>query len=102
MSRTPLAALVAASGVATVGSTMTLIAVPWFVLHTTGSGLSTGLVATASHPSLTWRNRVNRWFFGVCYRKTGDCGRPVDGCAHRVAARRAAARFGRAAGDGRG
>ncbi|PKW16242.1 MFS transporter [Saccharopolyspora spinosa] len=44
---TPLVALVAAGGIATLGSTMTLIAIPWFVLQTTGSGVSTGLVAAA-------------------------------------------------------
>jgi MFS family permease len=43
--RSPLFALVAASGVATAGSTMTVLAIPWFVLATTGSGATTGLVA---------------------------------------------------------
>lgn len=47
MSRTPLVALIGAGAIATVGSTMTLIAVPWFVLQTTGSGLTTGVVAAA-------------------------------------------------------
>ncbi|WP_329097066.1 MFS transporter [Streptomyces sp. NBC_01439] len=45
--RTPLAALVAASGTSSLGMAATLVAVPWFVLHSTGSGTRTGLVATA-------------------------------------------------------
>ncbi|MFD9729391.1 MFS transporter [Streptomyces sp. NPDC059072] len=45
--RTPLAALVAASGISSLGMAATLVAVPWFVLHSTGSGTRTGLVATA-------------------------------------------------------
>lgn len=44
---TPLAALVAASGISSLGMAATLVAVPWFVLHSTGSGTRTGLVATA-------------------------------------------------------
>ncbi|MFB6824051.1 MFS transporter [Streptomyces virginiae] len=45
--RSPLAALVAASGISSLGMAATLVAVPWFVLHSTGSGTRTGLVATA-------------------------------------------------------
>ncbi|MFJ8210532.1 MFS transporter [Streptomyces sp. NPDC096033] len=45
--RTPLGALVAASGISSLGMAATLVAVPWFVLHSTGSGTRTGLVATA-------------------------------------------------------
>ncbi|MEV7832267.1 MFS transporter [Streptomyces subrutilus] len=44
---TPLAALVAVSGISSLGMAMTLVAVPWFVLQSTGSGTSTGLVAAA-------------------------------------------------------
>lgn len=44
---TPLAALVAVSGISSLGMAMTLVAVPWFVLQSTGSGLRTGLVAAA-------------------------------------------------------
>ncbi|MFB7629928.1 MFS transporter [Streptomyces sp. NPDC056149] len=43
----PLTALVVASGASSLGATMTLIAVPWFVLVRTGSGTQTGLVAAA-------------------------------------------------------
>ncbi|WP_330261189.1 MFS transporter [Streptomyces sp. NBC_00539] len=43
----PLFTLVAVSGVSSLGIAMTLIAVPWFVLHGTGSGARTGLVAAA-------------------------------------------------------
>ncbi|KUL35393.1 hypothetical protein ADL22_27510 [Streptomyces sp. NRRL F-4489] len=43
----PLAALVAASGASSLGATMTLLAVPWFVLVRTGSGTQTGAVAAA-------------------------------------------------------
>ncbi|QFU90610.1 MFS transporter [Amycolatopsis sp. YIM 10] len=45
--RRPLAALVASTAVSSVGAAMTLVAVPWFVLHTTGSGAQTGMVAAA-------------------------------------------------------
>lgn len=44
---TPLAALVAVSGISSLGMAMTLVAVPWFVLQSTGSGIRTGLVAAA-------------------------------------------------------
>jgi MFS family permease len=45
--RVPLLALVAASGISATGVVMTLIAIPWFVLQSTGSGTKTGLVAAA-------------------------------------------------------
>ncbi|MGW7447449.1 MFS transporter [Kitasatospora sp. NPDC054795] len=45
--RLPLIALVAACGVSSCGATMTMIALPWFVLSRTGSGLQTGAVAAA-------------------------------------------------------
>jgi MFS family permease len=45
--RLPLPALVAACGISAAGVAMTLIAIPWFVLQTTGSGTKTGLVAAA-------------------------------------------------------
>ncbi|RZS77929.1 transmembrane secretion effector [Motilibacter rhizosphaerae] len=48
--RTPrraLPALLVAQGVSTVGTRMSVIAVPWFVLVTTGSAARTGLVAFA-------------------------------------------------------
>ncbi|MFE7777028.1 MFS transporter [Streptomyces sp. NPDC057445] len=45
--RTPLLTLVTVSGISSLGTSMTLLAVPWFVLQNTGSGTSTGLVAAA-------------------------------------------------------
>jgi MFS family permease len=42
-----LFALLASFGLSSVGSAMTLIAIPWFVLEVTGSGTQTGLVAAA-------------------------------------------------------
>ena len=39
----PLYALLTGTGVSIVGSLMTLIAVPWFVLQTTGSPAKTGI-----------------------------------------------------------
>lgn len=45
--RAPLLALLSASGISAVGSAMTMVAIPWFVLSTTGSGARTGLVAGA-------------------------------------------------------
>lgn len=41
--RTPIIALLAANVVSLVGSMLTLIALPWFVLQTTGSATKTGL-----------------------------------------------------------
>lgn len=42
-SRLPLMALLGANTVSEIGSTLTLIALPWFVLQTTGSAARTGL-----------------------------------------------------------
>ena len=46
-SRIPVAALLGASIVSLVGSALTLIALPWFVLQTTGSATKTGLTGFA-------------------------------------------------------
>lgn len=43
--RRPLAALYIANGVSLTGNVMTLTAIPWFVLRTTGSASKTGLIA---------------------------------------------------------
>ncbi|KZB88072.1 MFS transporter [Amycolatopsis regifaucium] len=53
MSKVPLGALVAASGISSAGVMMTLIAIPWFVLQSTGSGTKTGLVTAAEVLGLT-------------------------------------------------
>lgn len=45
MNRRPLVALLAADAVSICGTTMTLLAVPWFVLVSTGSPARTGMVA---------------------------------------------------------
>ncbi|MPY36481.1 MFS transporter [Streptomyces adustus] len=45
--RVPLLTLVAVSALSSLGTAATLLAVPWFVLESTGSGISTGLVASA-------------------------------------------------------
>ncbi|MFI6027575.1 MFS transporter [Amycolatopsis magusensis] len=42
-----LIALVSSTAISSVGAAMTLVAVPWFVLATTGSGAQTGMVAAA-------------------------------------------------------
>lgn len=42
-----LAALIAASGISTIGSRMTFIAIPWLVLETTGSPTKMGIIAGA-------------------------------------------------------
>lgn len=47
-SRSPLFALLAANAVSLVGSGLTAVALPWFVLQTTGSAARTGLVAAAA------------------------------------------------------
>lgn len=43
--RVPLFALLCANGISMMGNVLTMIAVPWFVLQTTGSASRTGLVA---------------------------------------------------------
>lgn len=43
--RRPLFAMLAADAVSITGNMLTLVAVPWFVLQTTGSAAKTGLTA---------------------------------------------------------
>ena len=43
--RAPLAALLAAEGISQTGNWLTLLAIPWFVLETTGSAAKTGVTA---------------------------------------------------------
>ncbi|NBM18192.1 MFS transporter [Streptomyces sp. GC420] len=50
--RVPLLTLVAVSAVSSLGTAATLLALPWFVLRSTGSGTSTGLVAAAETAGL--------------------------------------------------
>jgi MFS family permease len=45
--RTPLVALLAADGISQTGNMLTMVAVPWFVLETTGSAARTGVTAAA-------------------------------------------------------
>src|SRR5688500_5629348 len=45
--RRPLLALLGASAVSLVGNQLTALAIPWFVLHTSGSAARTGLVGAA-------------------------------------------------------
>lgn len=45
--RTPFVGLLAAEGISFVGTRISMIAIPWFVLSTTGSATQTGLVAAA-------------------------------------------------------
>jgi MFS family permease len=44
MVRVPLASLLAANAISIAGNTLTALAIPWFVLQTTGSVSQTGLV----------------------------------------------------------
>jgi len=46
-SRTPLVGVLTAEGISLVGTRISMIAIPWFVLSTTGSATQTGLVAAA-------------------------------------------------------
>ena len=48
MSRRPLYGLLAANAVSITGNVLTLLAIPWFVLQTTGSATKTGIAAGAS------------------------------------------------------
>ena len=43
VNRLPILALLAASAISSVGNTLTMIALPWIVLETTGSAARTGL-----------------------------------------------------------
>jgi hypothetical protein len=45
--RRPFLALMGANAVSQIGNMMTLVAVPWFVLETTGSAAQVGLVSAA-------------------------------------------------------
>jgi len=45
--RTGILAMWSANGISTLGGQMTNVAIPWFILETTGSAARTGLVATA-------------------------------------------------------
>ena len=47
-SRRPLAALLAADAVSVMGNTIALLAIPWFVLETTGSAGRTGITAAVT------------------------------------------------------
>ena len=47
MSRLPLRSLLTANTISTVGTTMTLLAIPWYVLATTGSASKTGIAAAS-------------------------------------------------------
>jgi MFS family permease len=47
MTRLPLRALLTANTISTVGTTMTLLAIPWYVLQTTGSASKTGIAAAS-------------------------------------------------------
>ncbi len=44
MKRLPLYTFLAANAVSMIGNNLTMVAVPWFVLETTGSAAKTGLV----------------------------------------------------------
>jgi MFS family permease len=48
MARLPLVALLFANGISSVGNVVTTVAVPWFVLETTGSPVRAGLIAVAT------------------------------------------------------
>jgi MFS family permease len=50
--RLPLLALLGAFGISHAGSVMTLLAIPWFVLQSTGSGIQTGVVTAAETAGL--------------------------------------------------
>jgi MFS family permease len=47
VSRRPLRSLLTANTISTIGTTMTLLAIPWYVLQTTGSASRTGIAAVS-------------------------------------------------------
>lgn len=53
MARLPFAALLAANALSLIGSVMTFIAIPWFVLETTGSATKTGLAGAVTAGTFT-------------------------------------------------
>jgi MFS family permease len=63
----PLFALLAANGISMVGNVLAMIAVPWFVLQTTGSASYTGLTATfTALPAI-----IAAFFGGTLVDRTG-------------------------------
>jgi hypothetical protein len=72
--RGPLAALLLAEVVSTTGSQMTLVALPWFVLVTTGSPVRMGVVVAADLvPMVLLAIRAARWRVG--WGRGGRCWR---------------------------
>lgn len=80
--RTPLIALLSASAISLTGSRLTLVAVPWFVLQTTGSAARTGITGAAG--ALAY---VVAAFFGGAlvdrfgFRRTSICADIASGVA---------------------
>ena len=66
-SRMPLHALLAAEAVSGVGNKLSALAVPWFVLETTGSAAQTGLVGVVTVGSLI----VSAFFSGLLVDRLG-------------------------------
>ncbi|MDQ3547820.1 MAG: MFS transporter, partial [Chloroflexota bacterium] len=66
-SRLPLHALLAAEAISGVGNKLTALAVPWFVLETTGSAAQTGLMGVVTVGSLI----VSAFFSGLLVDRLG-------------------------------
>jgi hypothetical protein len=56
--RGPVLASLIANAISQIGSTLTLVALPWFVLQTSGSASRTGITAIFSTNRLKTPNRV--------------------------------------------
>lgn len=69
--RRPLAALLAAQGVSVTGNRIAQLAIPWFVLQTTGSAASTGMaVAVNTVPAIVAGLLAGPWIERLGYRTT--------------------------------
>jgi hypothetical protein len=63
--RVPISSLFGAEVISSVGNNITTLAVPWFVLVSTGSAVRTGLTGAAMGTGRSWRRCwAGRWWTG--------------------------------------
>ena len=78
--RVPTSSLFGAEVISSVGNNITTLAVPWFVLVSTGSAVRTGLTGAAMGIGRSWRRCwAGRWWTGW-----GGPGRAAAGSAPRL------------------
>ena len=68
LNRRPLLALIAAELISSLGSLMTVVALPWFVLETTGSPVRMSIVLAAEPLLCCWSGcRARDWWHGSAH-----------------------------------